>query len=248
MVFNVLIYANLNAQTVTITGEVIGADDIENIHVINKTSKTFTITNSTGHFQISGKLNDTLVFSSIQYTGLEVVLDATVILNKTISVNLEEHVNTLDEVVVGKVLSGNLLLDIGSNDITPDINFYDVGIPGYTGTRKTQSEQRLQEASGGGLLAINPIINAISGRTKMLKAHVELERNDLLITNIRQRLSEEFFLSNALEEGKRMDFWYFCSEDPTFIARCKEKSDIEILAFLNERYLQYIDNSNSSSN
>ncbi|MDW5290440.1 hypothetical protein [Formosa sp. PL04] len=245
---NVLLYAKVNAQTVTIKGEVTGADDIENIHVINKTSKTFTITNNVGQFEISAKLKDTLVFSSIQYTGLEVIIDATVIINKTITVNLEEYVNTLDEVIVGKVLTGNLMLDIGSNEITPDINFYDVGISGFTGTRKTQTERRLQEATGGGLLAINPIINAISGRSKMMKMHVELERNDQLITKIRPNLSEDFFSDHPLSEFKQMDFWYFCSEDQNFKIRCENKGNIEILNFLNEKYAEYIKSSNITPN
>ncbi|CDF80507.1 conserved hypothetical protein containing N-terminal carboxypeptidase-like, regulatory domain, partial [Formosa agariphila KMM 3901] len=233
----------LIAQTIPIHGKVIGADDLENIHVINKTSKIFTITNSSGEFDIHVKLNDTLVFSSIQYSNLEVIIDDLVVLNKELEVNLEEYVNALDEVVVGKILTGNLMLDVGNSTAEPEINFYDVGIPGYKGKTKTQAERRLHEATtGGGIVALNPLLNAISGRTKMLKRHIALERNDELIHKIRQRLAQDFLSEHPIDESKQMDFWYFCSDDTDFMNRCKDKSDIEILAFLNEKYVQYLAN------
>jgi len=235
--------ATFFAQTLPIKGQVTGADDLENIHVINKTSKTFTITNSLGAFEIHAKRQDTLQFSSIQYSNLEIVISEDDILNKALTVNLEEYVNTLDEVVVGKVLTGNLMLDIGNSTAQPEINFYDVGIPGYKGKTKTQAERRLHEATtGGGIVALNPLLNAISGRTKMLKQHIALERNDELIHKIRQRLAQGFLSEHPIDESKQMDFWYFCSDDSDFMNRCKDKSDIEILAFLNEKYVQYLAN------
>ena len=239
-----LIYTSkLIAQTIPIEGKITGADDVENIHVINKTSKTFTITNSTGHFEIHVKLNDTLVFSSIQYASQDIVVHDSVIENQAILVNLEEYVNSLDEVVVGKILTGNLMLDIGSSTAVPEINFYDVGIPGYEGKRKTQTQRRLQESTSG---ILNTVMNGVSGRTKMLKNHVKLERNDELINKIRQRLADDFFSEHPLSEFKQMDFWYFCSEDPYFEKRCKDKTDVVILSFLNAKYRQYVLNSNSN--
>ncbi|MBP1839341.1 carboxypeptidase-like regulatory domain-containing protein [Formosa algae] len=246
-----------HAQMISIKGQVKGADDLENIHVINKSSKTFTITNQNGGFEIPVKLHDTLAFSSIQYSVLEVVVDATVIFTKQITVNLKAQINTLDEVVVGKVLTGNLMLDVGNSEAEPEINFYDVGIPGYMGKRKTKAERDLFEAGEfkpkmllgllGGSVPLNPIINGLSGRTKKLKENVALERNQALLTSVRQRLSTVFFSEHPLDEDNRMDFWYFCSEDPNFETRCLHKTDVEILAFVNVKYLQYTKNQNTAS-
>lgn len=70
----VLFFTNiLVSQTVKINGFITAKADFEGIHVINKTSKTFTKTYDVGAFKIQAKLNDTLVFSSIQYT-LEVII------------------------------------------------------------------------------------------------------------------------------------------------------------------------------
>ena len=62
-----LLFANINfSQSVEILGRVISKTDVENIHVINKTAKSFTVTNREGAFRITAKVNDTLQFSSIQ--------------------------------------------------------------------------------------------------------------------------------------------------------------------------------------
>ncbi|WP_159021632.1 carboxypeptidase-like regulatory domain-containing protein [Formosa sp. L2A11] len=230
----------VNAQSLeTISGTVTGEDDIENIHVINKTSKRFTTTNANGAFFIAAKLHDTIVFSAIQYTTQEIIIDVPILTSKSMHVNLNEEVNQLNEVIVGKILTGNLMLDIGNATGEPEINFYDVGIPGYMGKRATKAERQLSQAKSG---ILHTVANGISGRTKMLKAHVALEKNDKLITQIRQRLSDDFFSEHPLSEFKQMDFWYFCSESPDFITRCKTRKDIEILQYLNEKYAVYIKN------
>ncbi|MGJ5642060.1 hypothetical protein [Formosa sp. S-31] len=233
----------MSGQSIEIKGTISGDDDIENIHIINKTSQRFTVSNRFGEFVIEARLNDTIVFSAIQYTTLEVIVNPAIFASKVLDVEMVEHVNTLSEVIVGKVLTGNLFSDVQNSTARPDINFYDVGIQGYMGKQKTQPERRLHEATtGGGIVPLNPIINAITGRTKMLKQHIALERKDDLIHNIKARLSHDFFTEHPLGDTYKMDFYYFCADDPLFMNRCKNKSDIEILIFLNEKYIQYIEN------
>ncbi|QDO92709.1 hypothetical protein FNB79_01500 [Formosa sediminum] len=222
-----------------ISGMVIGEDDIENIHVINKTSRRFTVTKANGTFVIEAKLHDTIAFTAIQYTTREIIIDKNILENQVIRVNLSEEVNTLDEVIVGKVLTGNLMSDIINSEAEPENNFYNVGIPGYKGKRATQAERKLSEAKSG---MLNKVVNGVTGYTKMLKAHVKLERNDVLITQIRQRLSDDLFTLYPLDVSKRMDFWYFCSESPDFLIRCKGQSDVEILEYLIEKYAVYKNN------
>ncbi|MFI1771680.1 hypothetical protein [Thalassobellus citreus] len=254
LLFLILIFScySINGQSIEIQGRVKSDTDVENVHVINKTAQVFTITSKDGDFDITAKLNDTLVFSSILYNPKEVVISKDIILNKAMLVLLDDKMNTLDEVLVGKVLTGNLLSDIKNVDGKRPINFYDVGIPGYTGRIKTQSERRLSEAGEfkptmllgllGGGLPLNPILNGISGRTKMLKNRVEIEEKESLMQRIKGRLSKDFFASNPLEEDSRLDFFYFCADDPNFIKYCKNQTDFKVLIFLRMKYRQYIDN------
>lgn len=231
------------SQSVEISGKVGSKIDVENIHVINKTAQVFTITNNKGEFKISASLNDTIIFSSIQHQPKMVVVDKNMVLFKAIKITLDEQVNELDEVVVGRVLTGNLLSDIKNVKGDAPINFYDVGIPGYTGKPATQSERRLNEAiTGAGFIPLNPILNAISGRTKMLKNRIKLEEREALMQSIKGRLSKDFFMSNPLDEALKMDFFYFCADDENFIEYCQNETDFKILIFLRHKYKQYMEN------
>jgi len=242
----------LLSQTVEISGLVIAKDNIEGIHIINKTSQKFTTTNALGVFKIPVKLNDTVVFSSIQYKLHTIIVSKKIIAAKNLVVNLTEKVNELDEVIVGKILTGNLSSDINSSDLERPINFYDFSIPGNTGKPKTQSERRLHEADGGKYVYIgtgigfnlNKMINALSGRTKMLKKRVKLEADKQLMYSIKARLSEDFFSVYNLDKTLQMEFFYFCSEDENFSKRCKNKSDIDVLEYLKEKHSEYLINLN----
>ncbi len=245
----------MSGQSVELSGKVISTANIENIHVVNATQQLFTITNTHGEFHILVKLNDTLRFTSIQHIPKTLIISEEILTRKTVIVTLEEQVNQLEEVRVGKVLTGDLMADIKNTTGKAPLNFFDLGIPGYTGKIATQSERRLDQANGEGVafktlllqaltlnVAVDPIINAISGRTKTLKSHVEIERKANLMRRIKVTFSKTFFESNPLAEEKRIDFFYFCEEDIHFLEACENKSDFEVLLFLEKKYVEYIEN------
>jgi len=249
------------AQSIDINGYVQSDKDVENIHVINKTAQLFTVTNSKGEFKIMASINDTLIFTSIQHKTQSFIIDEHVIASKTCIIKLEEFVNKLDEVTVGKILTGDLNMDVNNTEGDPPINFYDVGIPGYKGKIATQSERRLNAATTGsngqklkwyspltGQIPVDPIINAITGRTRMLKAQIEIEEKANLLHKIKTNIAKDFFIIYELDENLQTDFLYFCEEDAKFNLRCKNKSDIEIFEFLKEKLVEYKGNLNSNKN
>lgn len=246
-----------SSQSVDIQGQVYGNSDVEGIHIINKTASKFATTTATGSFNIRAKVNDTIVFSSLQYKLTAVRVTEDIISQRKMTIILEEQVNALPQVTVGKILSGDLEYDVKNAEIEKPIDFYDVGIPGYTGKPKTQSERRLHEADAGKMIpsvglgfAVNfhKLMNAISGRTKMLKERVRLEANEVLMHEIKNDLSELFFKANPLDKKHRIEFFYFVSEDNEFEKRCKGKSEIEIYQFLEEKFKEFQDNLKESKN
>jgi len=155
-------------------------------------------------------------------------------------------------VVVGKILTGDLLLDIGNSDAKRDINFYDVGIPGYTGKPKTQKERRLFEADAGKMVVIAPLfigvnihklLNRISGRTKELKKAVKLEEQVDCMNTIKSEFSNLLFADYQIEEHLKIEFFYFVAEDPKFEMICKAGNDFETYEFLIQKLYM---NSNDS--
>ena len=254
LLFSVLIFSKVCvSQVVEIKGSVKANSDLEGIHVINKTSKFYSTTNRKGEFVIKGRLNDTLVFSSVQYKLESLLVTQEAVNNKSLLVELIEYVNVLNEVYIGNTLSGNLEDDIGNVKGKPGINFYDVGIPGYTGRPKTHNERRLFEADHGKMVQIgvsknlepelkinfHKFLNKISGRTKMLKKRVKLDKKDALMYKLKAKYYNDLFDSYSLSEEKQMDYFYFCSEDENFIEKCGSGNDLLILEFLKQKLFQY---------
>ena len=257
LIFSFLIFTRVSiSQVVEINGIVMANSDVEGIHVINKTSKFYSTTNQKGEFIIRGKLNDTLVFSSVQYKLESLLINPELLITKTLTVNLVEHINELNEVYIGNSLSGNLQDDISNVKGKPDINFYDVGIPGYTGKLKTQNERRLFEADHGKILQLgvskeldpelkinfHKLLNKISGRTKMLKSRVELDKKDALMFSLKAKYSKDLFNVYQLSDEKQMDYFYFCSEDKNFEEIASISNDLQILDFLKEKLFKYKSN------
>ena len=75
----------------------------------------------------------------------------------------------------------------------------------------------------------------MSGRTKMLKEHVKLDNDKQTIQRIKEVVGPVFFTTNELKEDKRMEFYYFCADDPDFQQRCRGRSHLEISLFLEEK-------------
>jgi len=229
-----------HAQKVELSGKIITNGELEGIHVINKTSYRYTTTDQNGMFIVEGKLSDSLYFSSIQYLPKTVVLTAQHIISKSITVSLSESINALDEVMIGTVLTGDLNSDISNSEVDRPMDFYDLGIPGYTGPRMNLAERRLFEADAGPLviglgLNFSKLLNMMSGRTKMLKEQLKLDKDKKTIQYIKDVVGPLFFTTNELKEDKRMEFYYFCADAPDFLQRCRGRSEVEILQFLDDK-------------
>lgn len=249
---NLITLLNLQAQQIELSGQIIANGQVEGIHVINKTAYRYATTDQNGFFIIEAKPSDSLYFSSIQYIPKTIVLSAQNISTKSITVTLSESINALDEVLIGTLLTGDLNSDIGNSDAKRPIDFYDLGIPGYTGHRMNLTERRLYDADHGVLytglgLNVNKLLNRITGRTKMLKEHVKLDKDKQTIRRIKEIIAPLFFINHELEKEKRMEFYFFCADAPDFQERCRGKSDVEILEFLDAQ-LEAFKTANLSEN
>jgi hypothetical protein len=229
----VIFSSEIASQTQEITGEIKASGDVFGIHIINKTASKFAITDDNGVFEVLAKLNDTIIVSGLQYIPKEFIVTDIIMQTKNVTINLDDNVNVLDQVTVGEILTGDLMSDIENSDTKSDLNFYDLGIPGYTGPQKTQRERRLYEAtSGSGLLPLNPFINWVSGRTKRLKEQIVLEETSIAVNEAEALYSELLFETESLDASKRKEFFYFSADDPDFLTLSKTKNELKMLEFL----------------
>ncbi|MGS2725120.1 carboxypeptidase-like regulatory domain-containing protein [Psychroserpens sp. BH13MA-6] len=243
------------AQTINLKGKITANADVGHIHVLNISAKEYTVSDDQGQFEIPVNVKDTLLISSVQYIPQHIQITKEILDSKTLNVVLEDRVNELDEVVVGKVLTGNLLIDVENSDAQRDINFYDLGIPGYTGKPKTQKERRLYEADAGKSIVIAPlfiginihkILNKISGRTKKLKSHVKLEAQITCMNQMTSEFKSLLFADESITDAMIADFFYYAAEDPKFTELCSDYNSFEVYKFLVSK-LQAIDDDNSQS-
>ena len=245
-----IFFCEVNAQLTTLKGTVIAKDDVEGIHILNKSSVKYTVTDTDGSFSILAKANDTIVISGLKYELKEIRVIPKYFEDNNLDIYLTEKVNTLDEVIVGKVLTGDINSDIGNVEIKEEVNFYDLGIPGYTGKPKTIEERKLFDADNGKMFAVglggavnfNKLLNKISGRTKKLKAIVDLSEKDKCMKRMRDFYSKIILDKENFSDPQKAEYFYFCMDDSNFKTICERNDPSEVIPFLNEKLSVYKQN------
>ena len=246
----------LQAQRQEIKGKLIANDDVEGIHILNKTASKYTVSDDKGLFSIEAKATDTLFISSLIYNNKEIIVSKEHEDSNSIEIKLDEKVSELDKVIVGKILTGSLQSDLENSDAKTEINFYDLGIPGNTKLPLTQNEKKLHDADGGswGHLGLgfgvnfHKLLNKISGRTKKLKDIVELDDRDKCINRLRIDYESIIFENDSLAKNLRDEYFLFSQEDENFLSLCKEDNDIKLLEFLQQKLVVYRENLDSANN
>lgn len=247
----ILIVTTASAQNVyfsKLVGKVTNLDKgVSDVHVMNISSDRATITDADGRFSIATKLNDTIVFSAVQFKRKSLIVSAVMLESTSIVVPLDEFINELDEVVVRPYnLSGDLSRDM--NSMTTDKVYVasTLGLPNAYVKPITQAARKLNEATtGGGLVPLNPIINAISGRTKYLKKVLASQEKYARTIRVREYYADSLFVKHLnIPESKIDDFMYFCEVDTAFASVVDSHDRLKIWEYLKLRsnaYRQDID-------
>ncbi|WP_282043636.1 hypothetical protein [Winogradskyella flava] len=245
----------LQAQRKELKGQLVADDDIEGIHIQNKTAAKYTVSLEDGSFVILAQANDTLSISGLKYKPKEIVITKSMEDAGSFSVALVEKINELDQVIVGEILTGSLESDLENSKAKTEINFYDLGIPGNTNLPLTQNEKKLNDADGGswGYIGLgfgvnfHKLLNRISGRTKKLKAIVELDDRDRCINRLRREYESIVFENGSLANNLKNEYFMFCQEDESFKALCDENNDLKSIEFLQAKLKAYKKNRESAT-
>lgn len=241
----------LQAQLKEIKGQLEAAGDVEGIHILNKTALKYSISNEDGSFTILAKSQDTLYISGLKYKDTEVIITKLVENSGILNIKLEEKINELDQVIVGKIYTGSLESDLRNSDAKTEINFYDLGIPGRVTLPMTQNERKLHDADAGPMgyiglgfgVNFHKLLNKISGRTKKLKNIVELDNRDKCINRLRRDYESIIFEKDTLTENLRNEYFLFCQEGDNFLTLCEEKNEMKLLEYLQQQLIAYRENS-----
>lgn len=219
---------------------------VAGIHVINADRGLAEITDIDGNFEISVAIGEELIFSGVQYKKRALIITPEIFALEEITVYLEAFINELDEVVVKPHnLSGSLSSDL--NNVKEQINFDDVGIPGYKGVRKEKIvsgkslilSTLLLPISGG--INIDALYKHLSGYYKNLKKRRKLDAQFETVFSIIKFYGVYFFEENyALEQEEVYDFVLGCSENSQLIDYYKKDMHEQVVqAFEEYKIKQY---------
>jgi hypothetical protein len=217
-------------------------EGIPDMHIINLTSGDATISNAGGYFSIEVSLRDTLLFSAVQYKRKTLIIRQEHLEAGLLLVPVEPFVNELDEVVLRPYnLSGDLDKDLENLPVEETISSISLGLPNAYAKVKTQTERKLFEATtGSGLIPLNPIINGISGRTKMLKKRLARDRAYEKARRTWLLYPDSLLLKQLIIPDDRLeDFKYFCEVDPAFETLTDNGDQLKLWAFFRRKSEDY---------
>jgi hypothetical protein len=196
------------------------ASELEGIYILNMNTEKVALTESGGYFSIMAKEGDSLMLSSIQIKGEIITLAAADFEKDLFFTKVEAMVHALDEVKIVRY---------------ENLNAFSLGIVQKKPKTYTPAERRLLTAGdlkptdflgllGGGMQA-DPIINAISGRTAMLKKQVDAERKEYLMAYISNMFEDEYFIEKLKIPVEYVrGFLYYIVENERFVAAVKAKN------------------------
>lgn len=198
--------------------------NLEQIHVINTSRGVAQITDIYGAFEISVAIGEKIIFSGIQFHERELVITEELFASNELTVYLEAKVNELKEVIVKPHdLSGSLSNDLTS--VPKQINFSDVGIPGFKGKREEKIvsgksillNTLLLPISGG--INVDALYKHLSGYYKNLKKRRKLDRQFEAVYAIIQFYGVYFFTENyGIDQDQIYDFVLGCAQNSSLIA------------------------------
>ena len=219
----------------SVSGEDIQLSDIS---VQNLTKKTGGVTNSFGDFEILVSKGDTLRLTSVQIKPKVIVVDASIYAATRLRIPLEPFVNELDEVTVKPYgLSRALSGDLNRIKVADPLDAKSLGLPNANAPELTQSERLLYEATSGvGFIALNPLLNALTGRTKMLKNRIALEAKNTAIDRVVKRYEKPLFEDYLnLQPSQILRFLYFCESDSIYNQLVELRDELKFLEFMKKK-------------
>ncbi|MBT9190395.1 carboxypeptidase-like regulatory domain-containing protein [Zobellia russellii] len=237
-------------ETISLNGRVFSEnEEVMATHVLNTSSNKATITDTDGFFDIDVQLNDTLVFSAIQFKRKEVVVTKSILESKLLVVPLQQVLNQLEEVVVMPYnLTGDMSRDLNRIPVGPVITGFSLGLenrkarlrPRGVG-EKLQLVKYLDLVSGYDTITFKPklfydlktvkLYNDLSGRTKDLKRYATFENQDKQLEEIRLFFTDFVFIETLkIPEHQIPDFLNYCMVDADF----KELANANEMAALYE--------------
>lgn len=209
------------------------------IDVVNLVNEKSAITNEKGEFYILAKEDDLLVLSAISFEYKRRIITKEDVDSGIIRIDMVPKTTSLDEVVITKY---------------KDLDAYELGILEAPAKRYTPAERRLKTAGDFkpidllglvfGQFPLDPVLNAINGKTKRLKKEVQIEKREFVLKKIEEMFQDSYYVESLnIPEYYVQGFKFYIIDDAQFVLSLERKDRIQSefeLARLSHEYLEMI--------
>ena len=198
-------------------------------NVINNTSQNTTITDDLGEFQIYAREGDEIIFSSVQYIIRTVRITDEIIKNKRLTVQINERIRELDEVVITPD-NTEKFLDLKEEEFKG----FD-----YIADKSTRVQNNLTETrqlkNGVDFVNIFKLLKTI------IDSKSEEEKESLLASEVIPYLLEDDFFTETLllASSQIVDFLIYIDSRPNSVDILLEKNQFLLIDFLLNESIRY---------
>ena len=209
--------------------------------ILNLNTDVEVRSNSEGLFSILAMPDDILLFSSKNLDFMRIILEQENYNTGTLNVVMTSKAVVLDEVEI---------LD------TRRFNAVDLGILQKPAKSYTPTERRLKTAGDfkpihllsiiGGGMPLDPVFNAINGKTKRLKKEIKLERSQKRVEEFKVFFPKDDLIEQVkVNPDEVMEFTYFVLDKEEFIKILESHDKNKMLFCLIQMHNQFKNQSQS---
>lgn len=202
--------------------------DLEGIYVENISAKKNTTTEKGGYFKIEMQPNDTLIFASINLKGIRRIVKETDFTKRLMFIPMEVSTTVLDELIIERKITAESL------GLAPRKK--------YTRAEKNLHTASSVSSANGISFSIDGIVNALSGRTAMLRKVLEYERDEMLTKQLVAMFEEDYF-TNELKIPKVYisGFGYYLIQDEAILSAMKSTKKDELKFLMTQKANEYLE-------
>lgn len=215
-----------------------------NVLILNLNTEQEVKSDRNGNFVILVQLDDVLLFSSENLNFFRKLIGETEFQLEKLEVEMTSKAFILEEVEIVDNKSYNAV---------------DLGILQRPAKSYTPMESRLKTAGDfkpihllgllGGSLQLDPIFNAINGKTKRLKKEILLERNIRKLENFRAFFPEKELVENLkMNSDDVSEFTYSILDEKEFETLLENRDKSKMQFYLIEKYSQFKNKKKSNEN
>ncbi len=202
----------------------------ENILVANMSIEKTVLTDINGNFSILASPNDLIVFSGIHIDYMRKMVEEDDF-KQEMNIKLTAKLTMIEEVEV---------IDYKGLDAVS------LGILPVAAKKYTQAERHLRTATSldpslnagmmmGGSVSLDPLLNWISGRTKLLKSHLEVEKKIRAAQKLEEMFDEEYFLDELnISREMLQAFLNYAVNDEKIIESLKENNKFLVKFYITQ--------------